>query len=146
MECVARKPTLHIKVGSVKEQSPKFYFDDSQENQKIDNNPEAKKPDLAFSGIRFLLTWYTGSAENRNNRSHHEDKHCQRPNRKDHITRNPCPNRPVHPLRTHHRLTPCIPSSLTLPDLKARGFLDQSVELISVLLPSKSRDRSVPKR
>jgi hypothetical protein len=88
MESVARKPTLHIKVGSVKEQSPKFYFDDSQENQKIDNNPEAKKPDLAFSGIRFLLTWYTGSAENRNNRSHHEDKHCQRPNRKDHITRN----------------------------------------------------------
>ena len=35
---------------------------------------------------------------------------------------------------------------LTLPGLKARGFLDQSVELISVLLPSKSRDRSVPKR
>ena len=35
---------------------------------------------------------------------------------------------------------------LTLPGLQARGFLDQSVELISVLLPSKSRDRSVPKR
>ena len=37
-------------------------------------------------------------------------------------------------------------SQLTLPGLKARGFLDQSVELISVWLPPASRDRSVPKR
>ena len=35
---------------------------------------------------------------------------------------------------------------LTLPGLKARGFLDQSVELISVWLPPTSRDRRVPKR
>jgi hypothetical protein len=50
------RENLHIKAGSVKEESPKLYFEDSQENQKFDNNPEAKKPDLAFSGIRFLLT------------------------------------------------------------------------------------------